>query len=220
MPVLYMFLTCRPYIDRCYNRIQTMMKGLGCNEYVFVVGGDSESYNADTQILRVDCDDYYEGLSEKVFKAYRFIHNSPLFSHCDYVCKADEDLVLKQLLEPTILSDYCGVVYTWNPGNPTWHFGKCHNNAFNSIRYVSPWVPWCSGGNGYILSRTSLAAIAADTLLLDAIEKDRVEQSVVHRMQYIYEDLYVATILRKHNIVPAAVVKLSDYLYSRDHTVS
>jgi len=197
-----------------------MMKGLSCNEYVFVIGGGPESYDAEKHILTVACDDYYEGLSEKVFKAYRFIHNSPLFSHVDYVCKVDEDMVLKKLLEPTILSDYCGVVYTWNPGNPTWHFGKCHNNAFNTVRYVGPWVPWCSGGNGYILSRKSLAAIAVDTVLLDAIEKDRVEQSVVHRMQYIYEDMYVAAILRKHNIVPVPVIKLSDYLYSRDHTVS
>ena len=76
------------------------------------------------------------------------------------------------------------------------------DSLFNITEYSGPYVPWCLGGCGYIISRNSLKILSTDT----------------NYHNEIYEDLYVAKILYDKQINPTNVSDLSRYIYSKDHS--
>ncbi len=218
MSILYIFITCEARFTRCYDRIMHMMQSHTCNDFIIVKGGASaHSFDETTHILNLQCDDYYEGLSEKIFTVCKYISSTPHFNKYTHFCKVDDDITVKKLLVPKLVSDYWGKLFPGHPGSPRWHYGKCHNANFNNKEYTGPWVPWCAGGTGYVISRKALEIIAADTTLYERIVKDINENSVLHRLYFIYEDVYIAYTLLTHGINPTPASQLHQYLYSPDH---
>jgi len=199
--LLYMFISCEKRMG-CYNRIMGMMTALDYGDFIIVKGGTETNYNPLTQILTLDCNDYYEGLPEKVLKAFKFVHDDARFSKYTQFCKVDDDIRVNRLIVPGVLTDYCGILYNYTVGNRRWHIGKCSTGSpFNTMPYTGKYVPWCLGGNGYFVSRRSLDAIVNDTTYKSEI----------------YEDLYVAKLLRVAGILPTHIPDLLRFLFSKDH---
>lgn len=164
-----------------------MMENLTKN-YVIVCGSDADEYDPDSQILNIFCNDKYEGLPEKVIKTFKFIVESNNFKNFNHFVKLDEDMVLNNLvLEENLLDvDYCGRVQS-TQGNRRYHFNKFSKDNPNYNKpYVGPYVPWCLGGYGYIVSRRAIEYIKENKEFYSAI----------------YEDLYIAILLNKNNIFP------------------
>ena len=201
--LLYIFVSCKSRIEQCYPRITNMMNELKTDNYIIVTGGHDEyKYSQDKHILEINCNDYYEGLPEKVIKTYKFIYEIGLFNSFTYFCKLDDDIVIRQLINTSMLSEYCGKVNNMT-GNRKWHINRCSKDSlFNTTEYSGPYVPWCSGGCGYIISRNSLKILSTDT----------------NYHNEIYEDLYVAKLLYDKQINPTNVSDLSRYIYSKDHS--
>jgi hypothetical protein len=203
--LLYIFVSCKSRIELCYSRITNMMNELKNDNYIIVTGGNDEyKYYQDKHLLEIDCNDYYEGLPEKVIKTYKFIYESCLFNNFTHFCKLDDDMIIRQLINTSMLSEYCGKVNNNCTGNNRrWHINRCSKDSlFNTIEYTGPYVPWCLGGCGYFISRNSLKILSTDT----------------NYHNEIYEDLYVAKILFDKQINPTNVSNLSIYIYSKDHS--
>jgi hypothetical protein len=181
-----------------------MMNELKNDNYIIVTGGHDEcKYSQDKHLLEINCNDYYEGLPEKVIKTYKFIYESKIFNNFTHFCKLDDDIVIRQIINTSILTEYCGNVHSTRTGNRKWHINRCSKDSlFNTTEYTGIFVPWCLGGCGYIISRNSLKILSADT----------------NYYNEIYEDLYVAKILRCKKIGPTNISDLSRYIYSRDHS--
>jgi len=178
---------------------------IACEDYVIVKGGSiSIPYDPATHILTLSCNDMYEGLPEKVIKAFQYVHDDPAFAKYTHFCKVDEDIVVKALIPTRLLSDYCGRLYNSYIGNRVWHMGKCSpDSRFNKEPYKGIFVPWCLGGNGYFLSRNALKHVIG---------------GIARAANEIYEDLYVAKLLRAERIMPKNIAGLSQYLFSSDHS--
>lgn len=201
--LLYIFVSCKARVEKCYTRIINMMNELKNDNYIIVTGGhDRTIYFGDKHLLQINCNDYYEGLPEKVIKTYKYIYKNELFNTFTHFCKLDDDMIVRKLINISLLKDYCGKVNSLS-GNRRWHIGRCSKDSvFNTTEYTGPYVPWCSGGRGYIISRNSLKIISRDT----------------NYHNEIYEDLYVAKILYDKQIYPDNVTDLSKYLFSKDHS--
>jgi hypothetical protein len=149
--ILYLFLSCEKLINKNYKRIKNMMNKLNYEKYVIITGGHSENiYNNNNKRLKLNCNDTYEGLSEKVIKAYKFIYE---------------------------------------------------NEQFNDIPYRGCYVPWCTGGHGYVLSKKSL----------------KILKNNKNYNNEIYEDLYIAKVLRRNKIFPKQLRNIKTFFISPDH---
>ena len=201
--MIYVFISCKSRIEQCYPRITNMMNELKNNNYIIVTGGhDEHKYSRDKNLLELNCNDYYEGLPEKVIKTYKFIYESGLFNNFTHFCKLDDDIVIRETINTSLLTEYCGKVQRNKSGNRRWHINKCSKDSlFNTREYSGPYVPWCLGGCGYIISRNILKVLSDDT----------------NYYNEIYEDLYVAKILYDKQIYPTHISDLSRYIYSKDH---
>ena len=202
--LLYIFISCKSHIEQCYPRITNMMNELKNDSYIIVTGGHDEyKYCQHKHLLEINCNDYYEGLPEKVIKTYKFIYESGVFNNFSHFCKLDDDIVIKKLIHNSILTEYCGKVNNNWTGNRKWHIGRCSKNSlFNTREYSGQYVPWCLGGCGYIVSLNSLKILS----------------NAENYFNEIYEDLYVAKILYEKQINPTNISDLSIYIYSSDHS--
>ena len=200
--LLYVFITCEVRFPKCYDRIKDMMKLLDLEDYIIIKGGNiQEEYDIESHILNLNCNDFYEGLPEKIIKTFTFLYNSPLFSKYTHFCKIDDDIEIKNLLTDDILFDYCGHLNNNYDGSRGWHIGRCSENSiFNTTEYKGEYVPWCEGGYGYILSKTVLEFIVKET----------------NYYNEIFEDVYIAKILHSNNVFPVHI-NIKHYLYSKDH---
>jgi hypothetical protein len=202
--LLYIFVSCKSRIEKCYPRIKNMMNKLKNNNYIIVTGGHEKyKYSCNKHLLEINCNDYYEGLPEKIIKTYKFIYESGLFNNFTHFCKLDDDMVIKQTINTSLLNEYCGKVNSNKSGDRKWHINKCSKDSlFNNREYRGPYVPWCLGGWGYFISRNILKILADDTKYYNEI----------------YEDLYIAKILYNKQIYPTNLSNLSIYIYSKDHS--
>jgi hypothetical protein len=200
--VLYVFITCQSRFNNCYDRINKMMTELNYSHYIIVKGGYTEAvYYSDARVLDLDCNDFYEGLPEKVLKSIKFISESESLNKYEYICKVDDDVVIDKLLTTDILSDFCGNLNVNYYGSRSWHIGRCSQNSkFNTTEYSGIFVPWCHGGNGYVLSKKAIDIIKNETGYYNEI----------------YEDLYIAKILYNNNIFPK-FINIRDYIYAEGH---
>ena len=201
--ILYLFISCQKLIHKNYERIKDMMKKKNYEKYIIITGGHSEnSYNNNTKRLKLNCNDTYEGLPEKVIKTYKFIHENEEFNDISHICKLDEDMILKRLLKKKKLSHYCGNVCR-KKGNRRWHIGKCSpSSKFNKIPYRGIYVPWCTGGHGYVLSKKSLGIL----------------KNKKNYNNEIYEDLYIAKVLRRNKIFPKQLKNIKFFFKSPEHS--
>ena len=202
--ILYVFISCNSRIDKNYNRITNMMDKLNCDNYIIVTGGNTENkYLKDKHLLEIECNDYYEGLPEKMIKTFKFINENELFKKFTHFCKVDDDIIMNQLISTDILNDYCGKVENLNISpDRRWHINRCSiNSKFNTTEYTGRYVPWCAGGHGYIVSRKSLNILASEKKYYNEI----------------YEDVYIANTLYDKNIYPTNISELKKYFYSDAH---
>lgn len=201
--ILYLFLSCQKLIHKNYERIKNMMKQLNYENYALITGGYTESsFDENEKILKLNCNDAYEGLPEKMIKAYKFICENDKFNDITYICKLDEDMILHKLLNENNLTDYCGKIHNRKNGNRKWHIGKCTpGSKFNNKRYTGDFVPYCFGGIGYVLSRKSLNILKDDKNYNDEI----------------YEDLYIAKVLKENNIYPKKIKRIKFFFNSNAH---
>ena len=191
---LYVFITHQKNLNNCYDRISEMMK----DDFVVVQGGFiKDEYNEDTKVLNLNCNDGYAGLPEKVMKTFHFLISDERFNQYTHFCKLDDDMnVIKRFDD--IKSDYMGNVH-YGDGNRQWHIGRC-GNFWDKVPYLGEFTPWCMGGYGYVVSRSALEKSLPNFNYLD----------------HIYEDLYMAIILRNVGIIPSQI-NIKEYLVSPDH---
>ena len=204
--ILYAFITCQARISGCYDRIVSMMTEKKISDYIIVLGGGIvDSYDPITRILHLACQDTYEGLADKIISMFCYIKNHREFDQYQYICKVDEDMIVQAPLNPTDLSDYCGFVQR-HPGNPYWHIGRCSPDSPHNTRpYQGPYVPWCLGGHGYVVSKNAVFMLANDIYRKEA--KDE-----------IFEDVYVGRVLKSHGIEPRDILNFRSFVYSPEHT--
>lgn len=202
--VLYIFFTHQNNINNIYNRIKNMMNSLNNSNYILVKGGEiSNNYDIDTKTLSINCNDKYEGLPEKVLKTYKYFVESDMFDQYSHFIKLDDDMIIKNNINYNLIKniDYGGRVNN-RTGNRKWHIGKCSNTSwFNSNIYTGIYVPWCLGGYGYIISRNAIMLIKNDKTYKDVI----------------YEDLYIAILLKYNNIYPNNIENWKSFFMSPYH---
>ena len=208
--ILYIFITCQKNASHSIDAINSMMHNKNCNDYVIIVGGyDKNTYIKNKNLIQLTCNDSYEGLSDKICRTFHFLINFEDFAHYEYFCKLDEDMVFKSPIASNILSiakksekHYLGLV-NHKEGSRQWHYNKCSSNSpLNNKPYEGDFVPWCLGGYGYILSRHASSIIA--------------NQSVIDSAE-IYEDLYIAKLLKRENILPINFTGLRSFIISPEH---
>ena len=192
--VLYIFITHQKNINICYDRIVNMMK----NDFIVVQGGFiKDEYDEDKKILKLNCNDSYIGLPEKVMKTFHYLISDDRFSKYTHFCKLDDDMIVTKRFE-NLTDDYLGNV-SYQEGSRNWHIGRC-GNFWDKVPYLGKFVPWCMGGFGYIVSRQALQKVLPNFNYSD----------------HIYEDLYMAIILNSSGVFPK-MINTKEYLISPDH---
>ena len=171
------------------------------NDNTIILCGGATETKLEGNILYLDCIDTYDGLSEKMMKAYEFILKSDLFTKFTHILKADDHdtyFELKQVKEIEIihkailntqdyvgqkLNDRCTMVAAVH------HFGKVPKTSpWYNIPILETFVPFLGGGEIYILSKKSLHAIVSDKM--------------TYKKYCGCEDMMVGRILNDHNIHP------------------
>jgi hypothetical protein len=168
---------------------------------------ENYSYNEETRILALKCNDYYEGLPEKMIAVISAILEIEHFSNIQYILKVDDhDMVNRNVnLEGIMIrlarkpnNDYIGnrviKINELTKVNRKWHFGKCSPGSFwEKQSYTGTYTSWADGGAGYILSRTAMDKISSIYHFNN-----------IHTVKniHIFEDLMIAIILKQFNIIP------------------
>jgi len=195
--ILYIFITHKDNINNCYDRINNMMSELGLDFIIIQGGFMKDSYNEETKILNLNCDDRYVGLPEKVMKTFHYLISDERFNSYTQFVKLDDDMKIIKPID--IEGDYLGNVH-YGDGSRQWHMGRT-GTFWDKIPYMGDFTPWCMGGYGYILSRKAI-------------------ESIVPNHEYCsypgYEDLYIGVILNKAGINPINI-NIKEYMISPDH---
>lgn len=191
---LYVFITHQDNLNNCYEKIKETAK----TDFIIIQGGFiRDEYNEETKILNLNCNDKYVGLPEKIMKTFHFIVNDNRFDKYTHIVKVDDDIkILKKFGK--LDCEYGGLV-EYVEGNRRWHTGRT-GTFWDQIPYMGEYVPWCLGGNGYIVSRDSLKKITPNFDYLN----------------HIYEDVYLAIVMKKHGINPVNI-DIKSHLSSPDH---
>jgi len=169
-------------------------------ENLIILCGGSEETKLIDNILHLKCSDEYDGLSEKMMKAFEFIIDYDDFKDITHILKADDhdteftseqikdiEIIHKDILET---KDYIGQNVISLPFllGRTHHFGKVSTDSvWYNKPYIKDFTPFCGGGQTYILSRKAM-----EYLVLHLNEY----------IQYIFEDAMIGLLLRKHNVRP------------------
>ena len=191
---LYIFITHQKNFNNCYQRISDMM----VDDFIVVQGGFiKDSYNEETRVLNLNCNDKYFALPEKVIKTFDFLISDERFSKYTHFVKLDDDMVVLDK-NIKIEEDYCGVVHRGD-GSRTWHMGRC-GNFWDKLPYFGEFTPWCMGGYGYIISRKALEKVLPNH----------------DYSTHIYEDVYIGLILKNKEIYPTDI-DTQLYFISPDH---
>jgi hypothetical protein len=203
MTILYLFITHQKKLKSTIERLNNMMNNLQCSDYLIIYGSDKNELLIEDKILFIKCNDNYEGLPEKIIKSFSFIIDNENFNKYTHFCKLDEDMIINKLLDFDEIKNYnyCGCANYNNFGNRNWHIGKCSpNSKFNNIPYSGIYVNWCMGGYGYIISRFAINEIKNNNDFYN----------------HIYEDLYIAILLKNKNILPMSF-NIKKYICSPVH---
>lgn len=191
----YCFVSHNSVVSQDYDRIKNMMYELGCNDYFIFYGG--EKYIENDRIVHLECDDSYCGLPDKLNKMYKYL---TLHHNIKYILKIDRTVQIHKLINTKSLHDinYCGKICRFSIS--TYHFNRCEKTSkwYNKEFNGEP-ILYCSGG-GYILSKQSINIIANDN----------------NYNNHIYEDYYVGSTLKSHDILPTNF-PIKEYFYDSNH---
>lgn len=191
---LYVFITHKKNFNNCYDRIKNMMQ----NDFVVVQGGSiKDSYDEETMVINLNCNDSYIGLPEKIMKTFHFLVSDERFTKYTHFCKLDDDMKIIERFD-NLQEDYLGNVH-YGDGNRQWHIGRA-GNFWDRIPYIGEFKPWCMGGYGYVVSRVALEKITPNFNYLD----------------HIYEDVYIGLLMNSVGIKPTNI-NTKKYMQSPDH---
>lgn len=205
--VVYCFISHQAEIKYDLISIREMCLYQSISNYIIVCGGyDNTTFDGQTRLLKLKCDDTYEGLPDKIHKLFSFLVYDKEFSQFKFYAKLDRRINLKRNIDPvTLIGDYCGRTVRIKKGcdgNRTWHIGKCSQNSKWSIKkYEGQFVPWCDGGDGYVLSNYAATIISNNPPKLD---------------EEIYEDQYVAQKLLQYGIHPSTIDNIHKFFQDKD----
>ena len=209
--ILYIFFSWKGNIKNCYNRIVNMMSNINYQHYIIVTGGEKETYFDNSKNrLYMKCNDFYEGLPEKVLETFKYLYKNKWTEKYDYFCKLDDDMIIKNILslkKNTVhYTGYCilGDSAKKHLISRTWHFNKCTPGSYHDKRpYSGDFIDFCAGGYGYVLSAHSIEQLKDAELCKEDI----------------LEDLTIAILLKKKHIIPTpANYKIwKKCMYSPEH---
>lgn len=205
--VLYCFITHQIELEYDLISIREMCLYQSILDYIIVCGGyEDTTFNQETRLLQLKCDDTYEGLPDKIHKLFNFLIKNKELPQFSFYAKLDRRINLKRNIDLFVLnSDYCGRTVRVKKdcdGNRTWHIGKCSQNSKWAIKkYEGQFVPWCDGGDGYVLSHRAASIIAQNPPNLE---------------EEIYEDQYVAQKLLQYNILPSTIDNIHKFFQDKD----
>jgi hypothetical protein len=158
--------------------------------------GDALITGEDDGVLGIDAPGGYDNRAEVLIKALRHVAANTNYTHFliinDCVASVDRD-VLNALATPDM--DYCGVrICDPARASRTTHMQFVPKDSpWFKTAYEGPFVAWCDGSRGYLLSRLALRHI--DETVMSATLP-------LVKMHEIYEDLMVAKMLHGYEIYP------------------
>lgn len=175
------------------------------------------NYILENNMLYLKCNDFYEGLPEKIICMLNVINTDPLFSDITHIIKIDDhDTEIKANFKQSIKFNEQLIVKNHYLGQrinrpyrkgylnkPTlvvdvnWHIGKCSPlSEWNYKPYLGEYVNWADGGCGYILSKYAINCICN---LYDFNNLSKIKE------YHIYEDVMIGLIMNKYNIKPTLI---------------
>jgi hypothetical protein len=170
------------------------------DDNVIILCGGADETKLDGKILYLNCNDAYDGLSEKMMCAYEYILNADLFKTITHIFKADDhdtyftssqinDIQIKYS-DVLNTQDYIGQnLITPNLIGRTHHFGKVPKTSiWYNKKYEEKYEPYLGGGETYILSRKALNFL--------------VDNKKEHIKYGSYEDAMNGSILKQYDIHP------------------
>ena len=174
------------------------------NILIFCGGSDTTQFDPSAKIMYLNCNDFYEGLPEKMICLIDQVLTLDCFKDVTHILKIDDhdtfftsDTIEKISSMPELWKyDYIGQKLQEVPGSGYggYHHGKVSKGCYWDSRfYTGGFCTWVDGGHSYILSRTALELInsTSDPKTLETIRKTE-----------IYEDVMIAKLLAKHGIKP------------------
>jgi hypothetical protein len=177
--ILKIFITHQSNLEKTIEKISKFIH----KDYVIVVGGyDTDSY--ENNIIKLDCDDSYCGLPDKIVNLFKFVIESPKLLEYTHFHKLDEDMELIKEIDFE-LTDYMGMIAGKHTINRNHHIGRCEGHYWNDKPYEGETSDWCEGGLSYIISRKAIECIIK-----------------VDGKKYPLEDVMVANILENNGIYP------------------
>lgn len=130
----------------------------------FLVGRPGSPEEVVGDILYLDCDDSYRGLSEKVVAFLRFAQANFQF---DYIFKCDDDTYIdfeKWIRIPFETAEFTsGKLIAYSPAYQTWIRAKGFEWNPDADQFMSQAGEFPCGGDGYFLSRRAVEAIVTST---------------------------------------------------------
>jgi hypothetical protein len=205
MNVLPIIVSCKKN-EKYWNSI------LDKNPQAILFYGDPslhENYNYDEirRILILKCNDFYEGLPEKMIALISAILELKCFQHVNYIVKIDDHDIINKILNLDYIkhrlnikpqNSYIGnrIIHydKFKKVTRRWHFGKCSKgSSWEKQLYKGIYTSWADGGQGYILRRDAMEKIASVYNFSNINDVGK---------YHIYEDLMIALILNKFKIKP------------------
>jgi hypothetical protein len=171
-----------------------LQERLGADTLIF--HGDALITGENDNVLGIDAVGGYDNRAEVLIKALRHVAATTNYSHFMVVndCVQTVDrAVLNALATPDM--DYCGSrICDPERASRTLHMNFVPKTSpwFKSA-YKGPFVAWCDGNRGYLLSRRAITHI--DETVMSATLP-------LVKMHEIYEDLMVAKMLHGFEIYP------------------
>jgi len=205
-------MTILPIIVSCKKNEKYWNSILDKNPQAILFYGDPslhENYNYDEirRILILKCNDFYEGLPEKMIALISAILELKCFQHVKYIVKIDDHDIINKILNLDYIQhrlnikphdSYIGnrIIHydKFKKVTRRWHFGKCSKGSYWEKKlYNGVYTTWADGGQGYILRRDAMEKIAT---IYNFSNINNVGK------YHIYEDLMIALILNKFKIKP------------------
>lgn len=225
--ICIILICCKSDIDLGVEKRKRWLKNLKESkinnvEILLVLGKkqlniEGSMYNYNDGILEINCNDYYEGLPEKILASLFYCLNR---TTSKIIFKFDVNLEVinwknfqttyKKLLYSDC--DLYGFIRDIQFGiTRDWHFGKCNDKKLNSKYYDRSIKQWPDGGRGYALNRQGIINIFSH--ILDKKNK-------FHLGNYIYEDVMVGEILELSNSKFMFIDFMTDFLFDPDQSLN
>jgi len=205
MKILVVVMSCNKH-----NHLWKDIASKNINDLIIFTGGSNTTYLDETsKVLHLKCNDFYEGLPEKMILMIEYVLHSNYFSDVTHIIKIDdhdnsfteENIRNLYKLEEIKQYHYIGqklnnnffYPWQWTESNK-YHLGKVSENSYWFDRnYAGGYLPWLDGGCSYILSRDAMKCVWSwyNSSNLDEL-----------REREIFEDVMMGKILYHHGIFP------------------